>query len=102
MSVITQHFQPPLYWQQFEDLTLGVFRFVFNDPRATKFGRLGQAQNGVDVYGRVNGKGELFGVQCKRMEELDKNNNPIPGGAISRKLLHVEIENARSFLPSLD
>ena len=102
MSAITQHFQPPLYWQQFEDLTVGVFRFVFNDPAATKFGGLGQAQNGVDVYGHVNGNGVLFGVQCKRMEEVDENNNPRPGGPISRQLLEREIEKARNFSPLLD
>ncbi len=102
MSYLTQAFQPPLYWQQFEDLTAGVFRFVFSDPRPTKLGRPGQTQNGVDVYGRQDGNGRLIAVQCKRMDELDENNHPIPGGAISKKLLNREIEQARTFSKSLD
>lgn len=99
MSSITQYFQPPLYWQQFEDLTAGVFSAVYRDPKPTKFGRPGQAQNGVDVYGHEYGNGQLIGIQCKRMDELDANNQPQPGGAITRKLLDREIAEARGGFP---
>src|SRR5437870_9097905 len=99
---LTQFFQPPLYWQQFEDLSEGVFRFVFNDPSPTKFARPGQAQNGVDVYGKEFGNGRLIGIQCKRMDELDENNQPRPGGVISRRFLNDELEQVRRFSPKLD
>ena len=102
MSTITQYFQPPLYWQQFEDLTVGVFEAVYRDPRPTKFGRPGQPQNGVDVYGHESGNVQLIGVQCKRMDELDKNNHPVPGGAITKKLLDAASKEARGFSPRLD
>jgi len=102
MSTITQYFQPPLYWQQFEDLTAGVFQAVYKDPRPKKFGRPGQSQNGVDVYGHESGDGPLIGVQCKRMDELDENNHPVPGGAITKKLLDAEIKKAHGFSPTLD
>lgn len=95
MSSITQYFQPPLYWQQFEDLTAGVFSSVYRDPKPTKFGRPGQAQNGVDVYGYENGNGRLIGIQCKRMDELDEHNQPRPGGAITQKILDREIDEMR-------
>lgn len=101
MSTLTQYFQPPLYWQQFEDLTSGVFKFVYNDPKPTQFGRPGQAQNGVDVYGR-DGNGKLVGIQCKRMDEFDENNKPRPGGKILRKHLDNEIAGAKKFSPSLN
>jgi hypothetical protein len=102
MSAMPQFFQPPLYWQQFEDLAAGVFRFAFNDPRPTQNGRPGQAQDGVDVFGREYGNGRLIGIQCKRMDELDENNQPQPGGAVKRKHLNREIDKARGFSPSLD
>ena len=102
MSTITQYFQPPLYWQQFEDLTAGVFEAVYKDPRPTKFGRPGQSQNGVDVYGHESGNGQLIGVQCKRMDERDENNQPVPGGAITKRLLDAAIKEARGFSPRLD
>src|SRR5947209_5613426 len=102
MSTITQCFQPPLYWQQFEDLTEGVFRAVYGDPKPTKIGRPGQAQNGVDVFGREGGNGSLIGIQCKRMDELDENNHPRPGGTILQKHLDQEIKNASKFQPQLN
>jgi len=102
MSTITQAFQPPLYWQQFEDLTEGVFRVLYNDNRPTKFARVGQAQNGVDVYGRENGTGRLIGIQCKRMDELDEKNQKRPGGAITQKIINAELEKVRGFKPALD
>jgi hypothetical protein len=102
MSTVTQYFQPPLYWQQFEDLTAGVIEAVYKDPRPTKFGRPGQSQSGVDVYGRESGDGQLVGIQCKRMDELDENNHPAPGGAITKKLLDAAIKEARGFSPMLD
>lgn len=102
MSNIIQAFQPPLYWQQFEDLTAGVFSPVFRDPKPTKFGRPGQAQNGVDVYGHEDGAGRLIGIQCKRMDEFDPNNHPRPGGVITRKFFNAALKEARSFTPQLD
>lgn len=101
MNTVTQAFQPPLYWQQFEDLTEGVFRFVFADPHASKFANPGQPQNGVDVVGHDT-HGRLIGVQCKRMKERDANNQPYPGGKISPRLVDDEINEARGFSPPLD
>ena len=96
-----QAFQPPLYWQQFEDLTEAVFPLIYGDPRPHKVGRPGQAQNGVDVYGKCLRTKRLVGIQCKRMEESDKNNQPYPGGDIKPKLLRAEYEKALQFKPAL-
>lgn len=99
MSSIAQFFQPPLYWQQFEDLTQAVFRVVYDDPSPTKFGRPGQAQDGVDVFGHHGNN--LIGIQCKRMDELDENNHPLPGGTITKKFIVDEIDKAKHFSPPL-
>lgn len=101
MGQITQFFQPPLYWQQFEDLTQAVVQSVFGIPHADKIGRPGQSQNGVDVHVGRSHVGAL-GVQCKRMDDLDENNLPLPGGVIRRKTLLEEIEKAKTFHPPLD
>lgn len=100
MSRVTQYFQPPLYWQQFEDLTTGIFRYTYDDPTPHKIGRPGQSQFGVDVYGRF--RNEKIGVQCKRMDELDENNQPIPGGIISRSFIEDAIKEAKTFPNHLD
>lgn len=101
MGQLTQFFQPPIYWQQFEDLTHALFQRVFGDSTATKHGRPGQSQDGVDVYGIYSRGGWLVGVQCKRMDERDDNNNPLPGGAITRKILRSEYDKALGFSPKL-
>ena len=97
-----QAFQPPLYWQQFEDLTEAVFPYLYGNAQGQKIGRPGQAQNGVDVYGRCLRTKRLIGIQCKRMDELDENNHPLPGGPITKDILKVEYEKALNFVPKLD
>lgn len=97
---ITQFFQPPLYWQQFEDLTQAIVKELYGLPHANRVGRPGQAQHGVDVHGRSLKHGEI-GIQCKRMDELDSNNNPLPGGPLTRKFLVDEASKAASFSPEL-
>lgn len=96
MPTVSQFFQPPLYWQQFEDLALGMLREVYDIPNAQQYGRPGQAQNGVDVFGRSKRYGTI-GIQCKRLADLDPKGDPYPGGPISRKFLRETAEQALSF-----
>ncbi|HQU18272.1 MAG TPA: hypothetical protein PLA92_04390 [Fimbriimonadaceae bacterium] len=99
MSRINQSFQPPQYWQQFEDLTVGLVASIYGDRAAQKVGRPGQAQNGVDVTGYDRDK-KLIAVQCKRREETDENNDPLPGGVITEKFFDDATEEASSFKPT--
>ena len=69
-------------------------------PTPNKSGAPGQAQRGVDVFGRSSRHG-MIGIQCKRLAELDENNNPYPGGPISRAFLRKEAKAALSFQPDL-
>jgi len=101
MRQITQHFQPPLLWQQFEDLTEAVLPMVYGASTADKIGRVGQAQDGVDVHLKRSRAGSV-GVQCKRLDSTDENNNTLPGGAITQTMLKAEVDKARRFTPSLD
>lgn len=100
MGNVWQFFQPPLYWQQFEELCVGLLTEVYSVPNAQQVGRPGQAQNGVDVYGQSARHGRI-GVQCKRLADLDEHNNPYPGGPITRAFLRAEAEEALGFRPSL-
>ena len=100
MPTVSQFFQPPLYWQQFEDLANGLLGAVYNISNAQQFGRPGQSQNGVDVYGRSTRYG-MIGVQCKRLADLDPNGNPYPGGPISRKFLRDAADDSLVFKPTL-
>jgi|GEM_PF-961808 len=100
LPTVNQFFQPPLYWQQFEDLANGLLGEVYDIPDAQPFGRPGQAQDGVDVFGRSKRYG-LIGVQCKRLTDLDEQGSPYPGGPVSRKLLRDEAAKSLNFKPEL-
>lgn len=100
MPTLSQFFQPPQYWQQFEDLAQGLLGEVYDIPNAQQFGRPGQAQDGVDVFGRSKRRG-MVGIQCKRLSDLDENGDPVPGGGVTRKLLRAEAEKSLGFKSKL-
>jgi len=99
MGTVSQFFQPPLYWQQFEELAVGMLREVYGVPDAQAYGRPGQAQNGVDVYGKS--RHGMIGIQCKRLSDLDENGHPYPGGPVSRSFLRDAAAESLAFKPKL-
>lgn len=100
MGNVSQFFQPPLYWQQFEELCAGLLTEVYGAPNVQQVGRPGQAQHGVDVLGTSDRHGRI-GIQCKRLSDVDGNNNPYPGGQITRAFLRKEADTALGFTPDL-
>ncbi|PYG26290.1 restriction endonuclease [Pelagimonas varians] len=84
---------PPKSWEHFEELCADIFQFEWSDKSLVRHGRLGQSQNGVDIYGR-HGAVWPIGVQCKR-----KSTWPVV--TVSTKELDEEVEKAKSFEPKL-
>ena len=85
--LVTSDFPPPKDDKEFEEIVRDIFAGHWNDPNTKIFGRSGQGQSGVDVYGQPNQMKSWFGIQCK----LRKT------GQLTRKDLEREIEMARSF-----
>src|SRR5680860_537423 len=56
---------PPRSWDEFEEIAWDLLSREWNDPNAVRHGRQGQAQQGVDIYGRRQGQGPYIGAQCK-------------------------------------
>jgi hypothetical protein len=84
------HLLAPKDWQDFERSTRTLMSCVLDDPQTRMHGRQGQAQSGVDVWGRRKSDGALVGVQCKlSMDE------------ITEKELRIEVGKARAFTPPL-
>lgn len=90
MSLSNRSLPKPETWQDFELHTWLLFRAELNDPATEQNGRQGQAQHGVDVYGRRNGK-NWVGVQCK--QKMDKG--------VSEAELRDEVTKAKSFDPKI-
>jgi tetratricopeptide (TPR) repeat protein len=83
----------PKNWQDFEGKACALFRCILEDPDTTTHGRGGQAQQGVDIYGRRGGQGDRWvGVQCKLKGDAEE---------ITRRELEAEIEKAKEFRPAL-
>lgn len=90
---------PPKNWQDFETLCLKLWGEIWNIPHEIDFNSdNSQGQNGVDIYGPIDGGLSYNGIQCK-----NKKLNLIDGkpNRISITDIQAEIEKAKSFQPTL-
>lgn len=95
MSTFTQYqVSAPRSWDAFEDLCHDLWRRIWNDPNTQKNGRRGQAQCGVDVYGRPDCGESYEGIQCKGK---DRGYN----SKLTLKELRAEVEKAKTFTPKI-
>lgn len=80
----------PKSWDEFEDICLSISKIRWKNFNFYRFGRQGQKQDGVDIYGE-DPYGKLIGVQCK--------NTLI--NSITIKTVCDEIQNAERFTPAI-
>jgi hypothetical protein len=88
----TSDFARPRDDEEFQEIIRDLFSAHWKDDNTTIYGRSGQSQNGVDVYGHPNGSSLCFGVQCK----IRNNSN------LTKKDIQDEIKKARGFKEKLD
>lgn len=77
----------PSDWQEFEKIVLAYSKIRWPDNEFNINGRLGQTQNGVDIFGHRN-NGTPIGIQCKHISK------PITKGIIKK-----EVTKASKFIP---
>ncbi len=95
MNFRDKQIAPPKSWIAFEDLCLALLKGILSDALAKKHGRTGQAQSGVDVYGRQGGIGSAWiGIQCKGKEQSY-------GALATEAEFKAELEKAERFTPTL-
>ena len=83
---------PPPSWDKFEEICADLFSRICKDTQLVRYGRTGQRQNGVDIYGKENGADS--GVQCKGKRNWPPTKLTIPE-------IDAEIEEAKKFNPPL-
>jgi hypothetical protein len=89
------NFLPIRDWQKFERFCHALFSAEWADPTAQLNGRSGQAQSGVDVFGRPD-QGEAYaGVQCKRRDPEHT------GDGVTESELRQAVAEARTFKPDI-
>ena len=95
MDFLDKQIAAPKSWQKFEDLTRSLFAAVWADQLTQKNGRTGQAQHGVDVYGRPSYAADvLYGIQCKGKDGTY-------GSVATQKEFDDELTKAEQFEPTL-
>jgi hypothetical protein len=79
----------PQSWEELEVIVADLLQREWRDPNLHRNGRSGQSQQGVDIYGRREGKGSYLGCQVKDRE------------SVTEPELRAEVSAAKSFAPPL-
>jgi hypothetical protein len=87
-----EQLRPPPSWDKFEEICADLFSKIWDDPEVVRYGTGGQAQNGIDIYGRHDGA--HVGVQCKGRRDW-------PPTKLSITDIDEEVEKAKAFIPAL-
>lgn len=73
---------------EWEDMVLDAMRILWNDPKAYRYGRRGQRQNGVDIIGKSSTL--TVAAQAKNCDSLTK------------QMIKVEIEKVKKLFTKID
>src|SRR5882724_393567 len=84
----------PADWQAFERLCHRLWIRLWKDRYAQLNGRAGQAQQGVDIFGQIDGSPLWGGVQCKGRDGRF-------GIPVTERELRTAVEAAVAFEPKL-
>lgn len=82
---------PPQDETAFEALCLDTWRRILKDPNIQLYGRRGQNQRGIDIFGRRDGSFEWVGIQCKVRRS----------GELRQRDLEADIDAATAMNPRL-
>lgn len=96
MMEISKQICKPQNWQDFESLCKVLWTHIWelSPGDVKKNGRMGQAQQGVDVYGKPKWCSSYIGIQCKGKDDYTHV-------SLTELEIDNEIEKAKSFKPCL-
>lgn len=86
---LNTNYPRPTEPDEFESMVRDICAREWDDPHTEKFGRRGQKQNGIDVYGQPAGlRGTYRGAQCKLRTKGDQ---------LTEEEIEAEVAEAKSF-----
>jgi hypothetical protein len=91
-SASTAQLRPPSDWNEFENICADLWALEWKYPQVVRYGRQGQRQNGVDIYGQQDGQNA--GVQCKGKRVW-------PPTKLTAAEINKEVRRAKKFRPKL-
>src|SRR5690348_15047302 len=86
-------FPPPQNWQDFEQFVKGVVDVIWEQEGWQIYGRPGQAQSNIDVFGYDN-KRKFTGIQCKKKDITDAEGQFLSISLLTEDLIKREIKGA--------
>lgn len=93
---------PPQNWQDFEILLKGMIDVIWQQEGWQIYGRPGQGQSGIDLFGYDN-KSKFTGIQCKKKKTTDSDGILLTNSLLTKKLITDEIKEADKIKdPSLE
>lgn len=88
----TPKLKPPASWEEFEDACADLFERLWNFKELVRYGRQGQEQHGIDIYGQEDGA--HVAAQCKQRRQW-------PPTKLTTADVDDTVEKAKSFTPKL-
>ena len=87
----TSDLPKPKSWDEFEDIVWEIYTRKWNDSYAQRYGRHGQPQHGIDIYGQQNKSSSYIAIQCKRYEDRK----------LSLQTISIELHKTESFTSTI-
>ncbi len=99
---MTLNFLPPQNWQEFEKFVKGVVEVIWKERGWQIYGRHGQAQDGIDIFGYDNNN-KFVGIQCKKISQTNSEGEILTASLLKEHLIKKDIEAAKRIKsPALD
>ncbi|MES2331342.1 MAG: hypothetical protein V4539_17190 [Bacteroidota bacterium] len=93
MSNIAMMLPPPQNWQDFEKLMRGIVDVIWKQQGWQQYGRPGQAQSGIDLFGYDN-ENRFTGIQCKKVNTTNDEGVLLKTSLLTEKVIKQEIKAA--------
>lgn len=93
MGNINITYLPPENWQDFEKFVRGVVDVIWEQHGWHNYGRPGQRQAGIDLYGYDN-NGKFTAIQCKKKSPISPDGEILKASTITQKDIEAEIASA--------
>ena len=95
MGNLTLTYLPPQNWQDFEKFLRGLVDVIWKQEGWQNYGRPGQDQSGIDLYG-YDDKRKFSGIQCKKKTLTNPDGVLLTNGLMTKKMIEEEILSAES------
>ena len=84
---------PPQNWQDFEKFIKGVVDVIWKQEGWQNYGRPGQDQVGIDLYG-YDEQRRFTAIQCKKKNLTNAKGKLLTTSLLTKKLIETEIASA--------